>query len=576
MADKTELRMNLAAIKRVDPYAKDIIDSSAHVAFYTFNPDETEWEKTDVEGAFFVYARNAEPFHSIFINNRLNTNSLVEPITAHIELQSQPPFLLYRNERSRIRGFWFYDRSECDRIGELVERIVKDTPPSGQNKIAGANNVSLSTATTSAPSIPTSTTTTPSTTKVAPKATVVAAPVTSKVIGGSGPSKPIDMNRYSSSNVDIFSMLSKAQQDFNNSLVTPGGPAGKNAIMQHGPAQLGPAQMLAAHVISNGGDGKPSDKNVPRAVPIAVPPKTVADGTSQSVMNFFAAAKPASKPAEAPFLQRMVSHPVRVDQIEKQQRATPHNDKHSPPQPTATQKPSDIENGFGFMRIHSPIQQQADLGTSPLATFIGAANNNAANVQDSNKHDSKEPLQELLKKPAPTLAAALVNATNTTPHKPALMPPTMFKSTSNSVPATVTSNANKSTPNASNAATAKNTNTTINSNSGTNSNTHAAATNNLHSSSNQIKKESMTTPNANIKIQKRNAAGHQLDPVGGVAAGGGGNNSNAIRQPIITKPEPLTQTQLLQAMSYLIKNDPDFVRKIHEAYLKSFTEMVSL
>lgn len=41
-------------------------------------------------------------------------------------------------------------------------------------------------------------------------------------------------------------------------------------------------------------------------------------------------------------------------------------------------------------------------------------------------------------------------------------------------------------------------------------------------------------------------------------------------------PEPLTQNQLIQAMNYLIKNDAEFVRKLHEAYLKSFTEMVSL
>lgn len=89
MADQTE-RMNLAAIKRVDPYAKSIVDSSAHVAFYTFNSSETEWEKTDVEGAFFIYSRNAEPFFSIFINNRLNTNSLVEPISGQLELQVSP------------------------------------------------------------------------------------------------------------------------------------------------------------------------------------------------------------------------------------------------------------------------------------------------------------------------------------------------------------------------------------------------------------------------------------------------------------------------------------------------------
>ncbi|XP_037716284.1 mRNA-decapping enzyme 1A [Drosophila subpulchrella] len=125
MADESITRMNLSAIKKIDPYAKEIVDSSSHVAFYTFNSAQNEWEKTDVEGAFFIYHRNAEPFHSIFINNRLNTTSFVEPITGSLELQSQPPFLLYRNERSRIRGFWFYNSEECDRISGLVNGLLK-------------------------------------------------------------------------------------------------------------------------------------------------------------------------------------------------------------------------------------------------------------------------------------------------------------------------------------------------------------------------------------------------------------------------------------------------------------------
>ncbi|XP_034478111.1 mRNA-decapping enzyme 1B [Drosophila innubila] len=131
MADESITRMNLSAIKKIDPYAKEIVDSSSHVAFYTFNSDQNEWEKTDVEGAFFIYHRNAEPFHSIFINNRLNTTSFVEPITGSLELQSQPPFLLYRNERSRIRGFWFYNSEECDRISSLVNSLLLNKESNG-------------------------------------------------------------------------------------------------------------------------------------------------------------------------------------------------------------------------------------------------------------------------------------------------------------------------------------------------------------------------------------------------------------------------------------------------------------
>lgn len=260
MADKTsELRMNLAAIKRVDPYAKDIIDNSAHVAFYTFNPDETEWEKTDIEGAFFVYRRNAEPYHSVFINNRLNTNSLVEPITAGIELQNQTPFLLYRNERNRIRGFWFYNRTECDRISELVERIAKDAEPLSESQKGGESNL---------------------------------------------PQQAFDLLTYSNNSVDIFSMLSKAQQDFNNSLTTP-----KAKPMPQAPvAPKGPAIEL--------GDRKNPPQRVPSApaAPMQIPINKI--GTSESVLNFFAAAKPA-QPKDAQLLQRMLSQPVHIDQIEK-------------------------------------------------------------------------------------------------------------------------------------------------------------------------------------------------------------------------------------------------------------------
>lgn len=38
--------------------------------------------------------------------------------------------------------------------------------------------------------------------------------------------------------------------------------------------------------------------------------------------------------------------------------------------------------------------------------------------------------------------------------------------------------------------------------------------------------------------------------------------------------EPLTKNQMLQALSYMLKNDSDFVQKLHEAYVKSLTEMV--
>lgn len=414
--DQRELRMNIVAIKRVDPYAKDIIDSSAHVAFYTFNKEEEEWEKTDVEGAFFIYSRNAEPYHSVFINNRLNTKSLVEPITAQIELQIEAPFMLYRNERSRTRCFWFYNKAECERIGALVERIIQSS-----DKNSNYKDISF-----------------------------------------------LQHSQQMNKNVDIFSMLTKAQEDFNNSVA-----------------------------------GIPAAGMSTTALPNKFPEKSPAnpDVTSQSVMNFFAAAKPAA-PKEVPFFQRMLSQPVHVDQIEKQQRTvTPHDKNNSPPQESsinvANPATGGVENGATFMRIHSP-NHPPEFGTSPFANFLTTSNRPAApataNTTDVSELELRQkPLQALLKKTGEPVTGQ---------SKPALMLPTMFAVTQSTTEKGGKSGAEP-----------------------------------LSSTLGQLEQGSVVVPG---------------------------------------KPEPLTQSQLLQAMSYLIKNDTDFVKKLHEAYLKSFTEMVSL
>lgn len=162
-----------------------------------------------------------------------------------------------------------------------------------------------------------------------------------------------------------------------------------------------------------------------------------------------------------------------------------------------------------------------ELGSSPLATFLNSSNlSNVRNCNPINATDlsdiesRQKPLHQLLKK-SEILTPSISTAT---PVKPALLLPTMFVSPSSG---------------------AKN-------------------NNNIISSS----KENSN----NIPVQQKQQVKQQQHH----------KHSNQDLMPLVAKPEPLTQSQLLQAMSYLIKNDPGFVKKLHEAYLKSFTEMVSL
>ncbi|KAF2880306.1 hypothetical protein ILUMI_25864 [Ignelater luminosus] len=331
MADPVELRMSVTSIKRVDPYVKDILATSTHVALYKFNPSINEWEKTETEGALFLYSRSGEPWHSIMIMNRLNTNNLIEPIVKEFEYQMQPPFLLYRNSKNKIFGIWFYNREECINITYLLESLMEGLKE-----------------------------------------------------------KLTEKTKKRETGVDIFTMLSKAQEDFNNKTPT------KSDV---------PVQ--------------PQFSSTPRAPP---------DIPSQSVMDFFAKAstKPV-KPAVVPqgdgenLLQRLMSNPAHsVEHIEKQQRSiTPqdlmqskHLDRRSMPLffpstgITIDNKEQEPPNGISFIRGPSPHQPVVQ-GTSPLAAFLTQTNNLSL---DDTEISGTSPLANFLD----------------TPQKPQLMPPMMF------------------------------------------------------------------------------------------------------------------------------------------------------
>ena len=43
MADSADSRVNLAALKRVDQYAVEIVETGTQVAIYKFNSQSNEW-----------------------------------------------------------------------------------------------------------------------------------------------------------------------------------------------------------------------------------------------------------------------------------------------------------------------------------------------------------------------------------------------------------------------------------------------------------------------------------------------------------------------------------------------------
>lgn len=236
--------------------------------------------------------------------NRLNTKNQVEPVTRGLDLQLHEPFLLYRNSKCDIHGIWFYDKDECVRIAAMLNKLVKESE---------------------------------NTCKVLPKLKA----------------------QRNSNNVDIFSMLSKAQEDYNinrggndESGVGTKSPMNTNIDMISGPltAPLGP------------------------------------DVTSQSVMDFFAKAKvnpmhfkagdqPIQVHESKPLLARLMSHPtaITLEHIEKQQRSTT-------PQPV-------------------PPSHHHHISTTPMSV----AANDIGNLSVANRSKKKNKVSQLATIPGPNV-----------------------------------------------------------------------------------------------------------------------------------------------------------------------------
>ncbi|XP_074109136.1 decapping mRNA 1 isoform X2 [Cotesia typhae] len=467
MGDLTEIKMNMTALKRVDPYIKDILETATHVALYKFNAENNEWEKTEIEGALFVYSRNGEPFNSILIMNRLNTNNLVEPVTQRLDLELQEPFLLYRNSKCNIYGIWFYDKDECTRIAAILKQLVKHSDEN-LKKV----NTSLK--------------------------------IKKQVI-----------NKASDSfnNIDIFSMLSKAQENFNTSRESNG-------------------------TVTTGG---------------------MFDGTSQSVVDFFAKAKVNTShfkhehqqppgtvhvAIEKPIsLSHLMSHPAAhtLEHIEKQQRSiTPQSTGIPSIVPPAT-----VPIAVNLMKNGTPSSKTKKHTCSNDSIGAPSKMLQHPSVEHGKSNDP------VVAKKFHRIQSPLAGPTN---------------------------------------------NTTVNHNTpGQNVYRHSTF--------------SMDTPLDCNKVIKNEepSAGKTLTDISALPLGfssldlddksiksvetqigirGFGSNAPALMPPVMfsapspsesNRPiiEPLTRNQLLQAFNYLLKNDSDFMMKLHDAYVKSFSEIYS-
>ncbi|GMT22604.1 hypothetical protein PFISCL1PPCAC_13901, partial [Pristionchus fissidentatus] len=123
-SDASTEAINLKMIQRVDLCAESILDKATHTALYKFNNLARAWEKTEVDGAMFIYKRADHPIYSLMIANRQSPEDLIEPILPKIRVKMDKPYLFFCKDDGEIRGLWFYQEQDCERIYALLNKII--------------------------------------------------------------------------------------------------------------------------------------------------------------------------------------------------------------------------------------------------------------------------------------------------------------------------------------------------------------------------------------------------------------------------------------------------------------------
>ncbi|CAL5194277.1 unnamed protein product [Lathyrus oleraceus] len=133
--------LNLTVLQRMDPFIDEILFTAAHVSFYDFNIETSQWSRKDVEGSLFVVKRNAQPQFQFIVMNRRNTENLVENLL-DFEYELKNPYLLYRNASQEVNGIWFYNAEESEEVANLFNRILTAHPKEPSNTTVPSNQSS--------------------------------------------------------------------------------------------------------------------------------------------------------------------------------------------------------------------------------------------------------------------------------------------------------------------------------------------------------------------------------------------------------------------------------------------------
>jgi len=120
----------LQSLQQIDPMIEQVVVYSKFVVAYLLQQDGANpgWRKANIEGPVYVVRRRNAPRFQLLVKNQFSTNDLLDDLHPDWELDCQKNYVFYKVEdpSKRIRGLWFHDDNERQRIEGVIEKTLKE------------------------------------------------------------------------------------------------------------------------------------------------------------------------------------------------------------------------------------------------------------------------------------------------------------------------------------------------------------------------------------------------------------------------------------------------------------------
>mmetsp|Transcript_24250 Transcript_24250/g.56316 ORF Transcript_24250/g.56316 Transcript_24250/m.56316 type:complete len:219 (+) Transcript_24250:58-714(+) len=120
----------LESLQQQDPDIDNIVVYSKFVVAYLLQQDGNNpgWRKANIEGPLYLVHRRVAPRYQLLVKNQFSQNDLYDYLHPDWELDCQKNYVFYKVEdlSKRIRGLWFHDDAERQKIEAALEKVLEE------------------------------------------------------------------------------------------------------------------------------------------------------------------------------------------------------------------------------------------------------------------------------------------------------------------------------------------------------------------------------------------------------------------------------------------------------------------